>query len=282
MVVLGRYLLIVLLALSATRPLLADEGTALRTEKAQDAEARTAFADGLTALRASDWPLAEQHFRRSLELVPRPSARYNLALVLFMQNRAEESLAVLGDLLASHDATEQNYREYAETLAARIRAKTAAAQPKPEAPPAPASVPPAKPARGEKRATASPAPPPAAAPKGKPAPADSRSGIEVWGPWAAIGTGGALLIVGSVTGILALRADQRYVDGCPSLRCKPEPSLVEAHDDAIRYGHITNVLLASGAAFVAGGVVWRVVLPRPDARSPTQASPLVVTMAARF
>src|SRR4051812_50133750 len=57
-------------------------------------EARAEFENGLEALRNDRWPEAELHFRRSLELVPRPSTTYDLAYAVFRQRRPNESLAL--------------------------------------------------------------------------------------------------------------------------------------------------------------------------------------------
>src|SRR5262245_11650009 len=70
-------------------------------ETGEQGEAQQAFFEGLRYLRDEQWARAEASFRRSLALVPRTSARYNLALVLFKQQHARESLLLLDELLAA-------------------------------------------------------------------------------------------------------------------------------------------------------------------------------------
>ena len=95
-----------------------------------------------------------------------------------------------------------------------------------------------------------------------------------------MGVGGALLIVGGITGLAARRADRRFIDGCPEVDAC-DPSLGKHQDDAKRLGWITNVLWVSGAAFVVGGVVWKVTAPSPVSNA-GQARSLMVTMTARY
>jgi tetratricopeptide (TPR) repeat protein len=86
-------------------------------ENASSDRARASFSEGLRHLRVEHWAEAEVAFRRSLELVPRASTRYNLALVLFKQRRARESLAQLDELLAAPQAAgDERHHEYARTL----------------------------------------------------------------------------------------------------------------------------------------------------------------------
>lgn len=259
----------------ATPPVAGDQ--AVRDEL--DAKARAAFEEGLAALHASDWKLAEARFRRSLELVARPSARYNLAFVLFQQDRPRESLAELEALLAE-TGVDPSYREHAEVLTARVRARLSGepAQPAGDAKAADPRIP----------ATAAGSPP--AAPLGqtsaseagsKEPPAERTSTISSWGPWASLGVGGALLVAGSITGILALRADDRFAEGCPELTdC--DRRLLKDSDHVTRLGRITDVLLISGATFVVGGVTWRVVAPPPAERLRARQQPAMVTMTVRY
>jgi tetratricopeptide (TPR) repeat protein len=90
-------------------------------------QARASFSEGLDHLRALHWAEAEVAFRRSLEIVPRASTRYNLALVLFKQRRARESLAELDELLAAPQAAgDERHHEYARTLRPLVLAELVA------------------------------------------------------------------------------------------------------------------------------------------------------------
>jgi tetratricopeptide (TPR) repeat protein len=85
--------------------------------------ARLAFDDGLRLLRAEQWRDAEASFRRSLSLVPRPSAKYNLAFVLYKQNKLHESSELLQEMLSNDDAAlDARYRDYAKALLGNVMA----------------------------------------------------------------------------------------------------------------------------------------------------------------
>lgn len=203
-------------------------------------EARAEFEKGLEALRNDRWPEAERHFRRSLELVPRPSTTYDLAYVLFRQGRPKESLALLEALERDRSPEAEHYREFAAKLLPQVRADLEPDHPR-VAPAAPVTVPPVVP------------PPPA-----------SSDGSSV-APWVVAGTGGALLIAGAVTGALALAADHELKQGCPDNHdCNP--SLEPTRDRALLLGTTTDVLLITGGVLVAGGLTWHFLLPSPGAR----------------
>jgi hypothetical protein len=86
-------------------------------------QARLAFDDGLRLLRAEQWPDAEASFRRSLAHVPRASAKYNLAFVLYKQDKLRQSSELLQELLSSDDpALDSRYRDYAKVLLANVMA----------------------------------------------------------------------------------------------------------------------------------------------------------------
>lgn len=91
-----------------------------------EAGARELFERGVEQIRLGRWPEAEALFRASQQLVSRPSTLYNLALSLYEQHRARESLAVIAELMARSDPRgDARYREYAETLRERARAEVA-------------------------------------------------------------------------------------------------------------------------------------------------------------
>jgi hypothetical protein len=244
--------------------------------KALDVEARAEFARGLDALHAANWELAEKHFQRSLDLVARPSTRYNLAFVLFQQGRAGESQLMLEPLLARGDtALDRRYQEYAEALAARIRARSRSSA---EEPSPPARVDP-RPASSRAPAKARSTKPVATAPE--PARSSHSPALSSWGPWVSVGVGGALLVAAGVTGLAAFRADQRFKDGCPDLEdC--DPSLSRHQDDAERLGRVTDVLLAAGTTFVVGGLVWRVATPSPSQRHHARGEPWMLTLSGSY
>jgi tetratricopeptide (TPR) repeat protein len=202
-----------------------------------NAEAKAEFEKGLAALRADRWQEAELHFRRSLELVPRPSTTYDLAYVLFRQGRPGESIALLEALERDRSPEADAYREFAAKLLPQVRADLQTEQPR---------VAPAKPV--------------AVRPDAPPPPASSDSTPVA--PWIVAGTGGALLIAGAVTGALALAADHDLNEKCPGNRdC--DPSLESLQNRAVVLGTTTDVLLITGGVLVAGGLTWHFLLPSP-------------------
>jgi hypothetical protein len=73
-----------------------------------------------------------------------------------------------------------------------------------------------------------------------------------------VGVGVALLVTSAVTGTLAKRADDAFVEHCPSLKdC--EPQLKGEREQALRRARATDALLGSGLLLVAGGATWRVI-----------------------
>lgn len=80
----------------------------LPTAAAQDRqspqyEARDLFQDGVTLAKTERWAEALWAFRRSAELVPRPSTSYNIANALYRLDRPVEGLAELGQYESMSD-----------------------------------------------------------------------------------------------------------------------------------------------------------------------------------
>jgi hypothetical protein len=228
-------------------------------EESATGDARKAFEEGVAALRGERWSEAESSFRRSLTFVRRASAEYDLAFALFKLGRSSESLEVLNGLLKSTRPDEdEEYRELAKSLMVRIVA---------DFPPTRAeTTPPEVHSTVESRRREPPA-------------RTESSFVGDTAPWITIGIGGALLVSGAVTGILAKKANDEVVRSCPTLeRC--DESVRDERDRAAALGHATDVLLVTGGVFVVGGVAWRVLMP---AGGPTSASNgLFVAATGRF
>jgi hypothetical protein len=282
-------------------------------------EARTAFTEGLRYLRDEQWAQAEASFRRSLALVPRPSTEYNLALVLFKQRRGRESLRVIERMLAAPtSAGEQRYREYAETLKPLVIGQLALLRVSVRPPNAQigldgeiveetgaqrslwldpgfhrievtASGYAKKTLELEAKAGAEQRqqlelvrlPPPSAV-RSSPVPVRSQasaSTVNSLGPWLTIGAGSAVFIGGLVVGAFAKKADNEFLDECPSVQgCNRD--LEDKGGKVKRLGHIADALLVSGGALIAGGVVWRVLTPSVQARNGDRA--LLISTGGRF
>jgi hypothetical protein len=109
--------------------------------------------------------------------------------------------------------------------------------------------------------------------------------------WVAFGIGGAGLVVGSVTGVLALGARSNLADRCPSGTCKPADNS-EAHSlrsDLSRYhafGTVSGVGFVVGIAGAATGAVLLITGSRESAPESARLWPVVgpgdVGVAGRF
>jgi hypothetical protein len=295
-------------------------------------QARADFAEGLRYLRAEQWAQAEGAFRRSLELFPRASTRYNLALVLFKQRRARESLSCIAEVLDSPLVQdEERYHEYARTLRPLVLAELArvsvvlkpadatlqidgervqgAGSPRNVfLDPGPRRVQITAPGyephdavlnaeRGEEQrwefelglVTSKPPSARAASAISAPPVNDRREHTGARGPstfarvapWVTVGAGTLLLAGGVVAGVRAKRADDDFVEACPSLR-NCDPDLEETQADAQRYARISGVLIGAGGAMVTGGIVWHLLTPASSSASPATSGRWFVSASGRF
>ena len=104
--------------------------------------------------------------------------------------------------------------------------------------------------------TAAPKPdrPPAAQGRSRGLPAlEHDAGSRSMAPWFIVGAGGALLGAAAVTGVMAKKADDDFVERCPELeRCSPE--LERLQTQAWTLAVATDVLLMSGGVAVLSGL----------------------------
>jgi hypothetical protein len=272
-------------------------------ETPQASSARLAFEHGLQLLRDQHWIEAEGEFRKSIAAMPRASARYDLAFVVFKEGRVRESIALLQQLLKT-DAVEPDsrYRDAAAALLSdalsgiavlhltvapasaelRIDGELVAIDGAERSVPVdpgdhhvdvtapgflPARIDIGVAARDEEyrtlvlHASSLPAPDrshervPAAALATAPA----RSWLARYGPWLTIGIGGALLASAVAVGAVAKHADAEFSQQCPTHHdC--DPSLRSERDRIAGLGTASDVLFASGAVVVAGGIGWELLL----------------------
>jgi hypothetical protein len=96
-----------------------------------------------------------------------------------------------------------------------------------------------------------------------------RSGIPLstWG-WGATGVGAAAIVAGGVFGGLALSKKSDADEACPTERCLTRDGY-EASEAASTHATISTVLVAAGAALVAGGVTLVLLAPRSRAAATT-------------
>lgn len=79
-------------------------------------------------------------------------------------------------------------------------------------------------------------------------------------PWLLVGVGGAALVAGTITGLMALDKTSGIEDNCPGDICPPEYDLEGERDSASSLATATDVLLIGGGLIAATGVVLLFVL----------------------
>ncbi len=76
------------------------------------------------------------------------------------------------------------------------------------------------------------------------------------GPFVLMGLGGAMVIGGAITGMLALGKTNDIADKCPGDVCPVNYDLDGARSSAKTFVRITDVLLIGGGIVAAGGLTW--------------------------
>jgi len=278
-----------LVLLFAARGIAAEDGSDVSEE------AKRAFEQGLDLLRAEKWAQAEIAFRHSFDLVQRPSTLYDLAFVVYMQGRPRECMTLLEGMSRIPEPNDPKYQDYAAALMRRARSDLSAIRLLVTPPDAAVRIDGEVPsgsgaarslevlpgrheaeisARGyatkkveletragtelEREIALDPLSKPAL-PEAERAPAHG-SGLLTATPWIIAGTGGALLVAGVVTGIVAKNADDEFQRKCPTDR-NCDPSLASTKDRASSFARATDVLLISGGALAVGGLTFHFVAP---------------------
>lgn len=103
------------------------------------------------------------------------------------------------------------------------------------------------------------------------APAPTEGGGGNVGPWIMMGVGGAMILGGAVTGIVALGKTNDIADKCPGDVCPRNVDLESDRSDAKTFVRITDVLLIGGAIVTAGGLGW-LLLSRSGEKEPPRAA----------
>jgi hypothetical protein len=76
------------------------------------------------------------------------------------------------------------------------------------------------------------------------------------GPWIVMGVGGALILGGAITGVVALGKTSDIADKCPGDVCPRAFDLEGERSSAKTFVRITDVLLIGGAVVTLGGAGW--------------------------
>ena len=206
-------------------------------------EAKQLFERGVQELALQHWQAAEALLRRSVELAPRSSSLYNLALALCELERYRECAEVSARVAADPSSS---YREHAGLLSERAQGRlaqeanleTEASQP----PNVQLRVPNSQPI------AAAPPPPPLR-------PSRVEDGPNV-AAWVATGAGALLLSAALVTGLMAADADDDFVARCGGTRdC--DPGLKPVQQRARNLALASDVLLALGVVSTGtGATLW--------------------------
>lgn len=93
------------------------------------------------------------------------------------------------------------------------------------------------------------------APVASTTPVSGGSGPSV-GPWVVMGIGGALLVGGALTGLVALGKTHDIEGQCPNDVCPKSYDLEGERSAARTFVRITDVLLIGGGLVTAGGLAW--------------------------
>ncbi|MBS2016023.1 MAG: hypothetical protein JST00_24285 [Deltaproteobacteria bacterium] len=107
------------------------------------------------------------------------------------------------------------------------------------------------------------APPPSAAPVA--------SSTNV-GPYIVMGIGGAMLVGGAITGIVALGQTSDIESKCPGDVCPNSFDLEDARSTAKTFVRVTDVMLIGGAIVGAGGLAWLLLSGSGSKEAPKAAS----------
>jgi hypothetical protein len=76
------------------------------------------------------------------------------------------------------------------------------------------------------------------------------------GPWILMGGGAALLVAGTVTGVIALGKTNDIEDRCPNDVCPRSFDLEDERSSAKTFVRVTDALLIVGGLAVVGGAAW--------------------------
>ena len=76
------------------------------------------------------------------------------------------------------------------------------------------------------------------------------------GPWITIATGGALLVAGAITGVIALGKTSDIENKCPNDTCPRSFDLDGERSTAKTFVRVTDVLLLTGGIVTVGGLTW--------------------------
>lgn len=220
-----------------------------------DEQAKAHFGIGKSLYAAGRFREAAEEWEKAYALSKKDGLLYNI----YVAHRDASDTPKAIDALRRYLATEGPTPEERINFEARLKAMEEA--------------------QAQATANAQPAPAPAV----EAAPADTAPSASVGGddsddasgpsllPYVLIGVGGAFVVGGVVTGIIANGEVADIEDHCPDDRCMPSYDLASARDDARVVVTLTDVLLATG--IVTGGVGAVLFLLDDDDEHATRHAP---------
>jgi len=211
-------------------------------QNVNDEQARAHFEAGRSLYAAGRFQLAAQEFEEAFRLSDRAELLYNAYVAYRDANDQRKSAEMLESFLARMPGAPDRI-----TLEARLRALQEAIAREDAIAAERAAAPPRSPAEPQQGV----APPPD--------PVDGEGGSVL--PFIVLGLGGAVLIAGATTGVIALGKTSDIENNCPANACEFGFDLAGARDDARMFATLTDVLLLSGAALAVTGAVLFFVLP---------------------
>lgn len=230
-----------------------------------DAAAKAKFDLGRQHYEAGRFLDAAAAFEEAYRISQRSALLYNLYLAYRDGNDTQRAAVALRSYLEkTKDGVENR-----PLLEAKLAAMEQSLRPVPAVPPAPATPPPPA-------ATGAPAPreaPPPTEPG--PAEASEPSGPEKNNlvPAILIGTGGAMVVGGIVTGFMTSSAQSDLEDACPD-RANCTVDLADTHSRGETLALVTDILLFGGIAVAGTGVVLFLLGDSKETASSTPAASL--------
>lgn len=223
----------------------------------EDSEARVHFRLGNVYYESGRFAEAAGEFQQAYDLSHRPALLYNIFVAHRDAGNLGPAIQALREYLRLVPDAEQH-----EQLTARLRSMERLHQERGgEAAPAE----PAQPTETTATATATTA---TTNTTTTIEPAQTR-GAETWVPgWIIAGVGGALVVAGVVTGVLALDAQSQLAEICdPDGAC--DPGFEPTRDSAALLAGLTDGFIIGGGVIAAAGVVLALVLATSGEESPS-------------
>lgn len=123
------------------------------------------------------------------------------------------------------------------------------------------------------------------APPGAPGPAspEADSSGRSAAPLVIAGVGGAMVLAGTITGVMALRKESDIEKSCPNDACPASFDLAGERSSAKTLVGTTDVMLLGGAVLAVGGLAWWLLdapAAKPSARGPWKNAAFACTGTA--